>query len=261
MPSRLRSARSCSSSSPHSGCARRSCENDGQYWSKVVRRPSRVVSTLMLKRFLILLGLAALLSAGYAVAAGMTVGLTVDGPQPARATVAWGDTVTFVNSDDKVHQVTIPRLSLESPSISPGGVLRAGVQRAPRQLRLQADRRRPEQARDDRRRPQGLGDAEGVGDDRALGHAAPPDGQVDLPRHARSTSRSGCRGAARPGRRWVPQRRRRTARLPSCSSLSAARSIARRSPPTRLRPARWASRSSRRSRSARFPGVRRSAVR
>ena len=75
----------------------------------------------MLKRFLILLGLAALLGAGYAMAAGMTVALTVDGPQPARATVAWGDTVTFANSDDKVHQITIPRLSLESPSINPGG--------------------------------------------------------------------------------------------------------------------------------------------
>ena len=75
----------------------------------------------MLKRLLVLLGFAALLGAGYAVAAGMTVTMTADGPQPARATVAWGDTVTFANSDDKVHQITIPRISLESPAISPGG--------------------------------------------------------------------------------------------------------------------------------------------
>ena len=75
----------------------------------------------MLKRLLVLLGFAALLGAGYAVAASMTVRMTVDGPQPARATVDWGDTVTFTNSDTKVHQITIPRVSYASPEIAPGG--------------------------------------------------------------------------------------------------------------------------------------------
>ena len=49
----------------------------------------------------------------------MTVAMTVDGPQPARATVDWGDTVTFANSDGKVHQITIPRVSLREPGDRP----------------------------------------------------------------------------------------------------------------------------------------------
>jgi plastocyanin len=62
-----------------------------------------------------------LLGAGYAVAAGMTITLTADGPQPGVATVAWGDTVTFSNADAKAHQVAIPRVAVQSPEIPPGG--------------------------------------------------------------------------------------------------------------------------------------------
>ncbi len=76
---------------------------------------------MMLKRLLVLLGFTALLGAGYALAAGMTVTLTADGPQPAQATVDWGDTVTFSNPDSKAHQITIPRNSFSSPTINPGG--------------------------------------------------------------------------------------------------------------------------------------------
>jgi plastocyanin len=75
----------------------------------------------MMKRILTGVALVSLLGAGYALAAGSTVTLTADGPQPPLATVAWGDTVTFSNADSKNHQVTIPRVALESPQIPAGG--------------------------------------------------------------------------------------------------------------------------------------------
>ena len=73
--------------------------------------------------------------------------MTVDGPQPARATVAWGDTVTFTNSDDKAHQITIPRLSLESPSITPGGTFDYVFNGRRGNYGYRQTGRRPEQAR------------------------------------------------------------------------------------------------------------------
>jgi plastocyanin len=65
--------------------------------------------------------LVALLGAGYALAAGPTVTLTANGPQPADVTVNWGDTVTFTNGDNKEHGITIPRTRSQSPSIPAGG--------------------------------------------------------------------------------------------------------------------------------------------
>jgi plastocyanin len=67
------------------------------------------------------LGLAAAFAAGLAVAATTTVTLSGEGPKPATITVKWGDTVSFVNSDDIAHSITIPRTALAGPSIPPGG--------------------------------------------------------------------------------------------------------------------------------------------
>jgi plastocyanin len=76
----------------------------------------------MMKKAILLAGsFLALLGVGYAFAAGMTIALTANGPQPAIATVAWGDTVTFSNADAKAHQVAIPRVAVQTPEIPPGG--------------------------------------------------------------------------------------------------------------------------------------------
>jgi hypothetical protein len=69
---------------------------------------------------LVAVSLLALGGGGYALAAGTTVTLTGGGPRPEVVTVNWGDTVTFANSDNKVHGVTIPRIRVESPAIAAG---------------------------------------------------------------------------------------------------------------------------------------------
>ena len=75
----------------------------------------------MLKRTLLALSIPVLAWGGYALAASLTVSLTAAGPQPPLATVAWGDTVTFSNGDARAHQVTIPRVAVQTPEIPPGG--------------------------------------------------------------------------------------------------------------------------------------------
>jgi plastocyanin len=58
---------------------------------------------------------------GFAAAAVTTVTLTGAGPQPGTLTVNWGDTVVFSNGDAQSHVVSIPRLTVASPPIPPGG--------------------------------------------------------------------------------------------------------------------------------------------
>jgi plastocyanin len=72
------------------------------------------------KRILIGVSVVSLLGAGYALAAGSTVTLTANGPQPNVMTINWGDTVTFANGDLKAHGVTIPALTVDSPTLQPG---------------------------------------------------------------------------------------------------------------------------------------------
>lgn len=74
----------------------------------------------MRKRILLAVSLVALGGVGYAFAAGTTVSLTANGPQPEVVTVNWGDTVTFSNTDGKTHGITIPRIRTESPAIAAG---------------------------------------------------------------------------------------------------------------------------------------------
>jgi plastocyanin len=75
----------------------------------------------MRKRILLAVSIVALGGVGYAFAAGTTVSLTANGPQPEVVTVNWGDTVTFSNADSKTHGITIPRIRTESPAIGAGG--------------------------------------------------------------------------------------------------------------------------------------------
>jgi plastocyanin len=63
----------------------------------------------------------ALGAAGFALAGGVAVTLGPSGPQPKVATVAWGDTLSFVNGDSVAHAITSPREDLRSPAIPPGG--------------------------------------------------------------------------------------------------------------------------------------------
>jgi plastocyanin len=65
--------------------------------------------------------LAAAFGAGAALAASSVVTLGSSGPHPADVTVQWGDTVTFTNGSGETHGVTIPRLTVASPPIPPGG--------------------------------------------------------------------------------------------------------------------------------------------
>jgi plastocyanin len=67
------------------------------------------------------LGLVALGTAGYALAASTSISLTADGPQPETVTVNWGDTVVYSNSDSVEHAIRIPRAEVTTPSIPPGG--------------------------------------------------------------------------------------------------------------------------------------------
>jgi plastocyanin len=59
--------------------------------------------------------------AGFALAGTVNVTLGPAGPNPATVTVQWGDTVSFANGDGVEHAVTIPRLTVASPAIPPGG--------------------------------------------------------------------------------------------------------------------------------------------
>jgi plastocyanin len=64
---------------------------------------------------------AALVAAGYALAAGVTVTLGAAGPQPGTVTADWGDTLAFVNGDSVTHGITSPRTDLQVTAIPPAG--------------------------------------------------------------------------------------------------------------------------------------------
>jgi hypothetical protein len=67
------------------------------------------------------LALSGLFGAGLAFAGTTTVSLTAAGPQPGTVTVQWGDTVSFANASGGSPVVTIPRATVASPAIPPGG--------------------------------------------------------------------------------------------------------------------------------------------
>ena len=67
------------------------------------------------------LALGVLFTSGFALAAGATVSLTAEGPQPETVTVDWGDTVVFSNGDTVDRGVMSQRAGFESGVITPGG--------------------------------------------------------------------------------------------------------------------------------------------
>jgi hypothetical protein len=78
--------------------------------------------TLYKPRTLLLAGaLVALFASGLAFGATTAVTLGPSGPQPATVTVQWGDTVSFANAGGNAYGITIPRLTVASPAIPPGG--------------------------------------------------------------------------------------------------------------------------------------------
>jgi len=58
--------------------------------------------------------------AGFAAASTVVVKLTSSGPQPAKVTVAVGDTVSFVGADDQNHSIISKAGGFTSPVIKPG---------------------------------------------------------------------------------------------------------------------------------------------
>jgi hypothetical protein len=69
---------------------------------------------------LLLVGVVALLGAGFGLAAGFTITLGATGPSPATQTVAWGDGVTWTNGDTVAHSLESSRGGFTSESIAPG---------------------------------------------------------------------------------------------------------------------------------------------
>ena len=68
----------------------------------------------------IVLAVASVGAAGYALAAGFSVSLTAQGPEPGLFTAALGDTVTVVNHDSATHTVLDRQSGLQSPPLAPG---------------------------------------------------------------------------------------------------------------------------------------------
>ena len=71
------------------------------------------------------IGAAALVvaTAGFALAATVTVTLGPKGPQPAVVTVEWGDTLSFVNGDSVTHGITSSRDSVGPATLAPGATV------------------------------------------------------------------------------------------------------------------------------------------
>lgn len=78
------------------------------------------MGTLRLRMLFVLLGVAALGVGGAALAATAGISLTSQGPTPDTVTVEWGDTVEFTNNDSVGRGVTLPRVGVTSPTLTPG---------------------------------------------------------------------------------------------------------------------------------------------
>lgn len=88
-------------------------------WCGVVpllRHPSRRLRRTVLA----LVALAALGGTGFALGSGLTINLTSSGPQPATASAALGDTVTFVNQDSAPHAIIASGVGLTTPALTTG---------------------------------------------------------------------------------------------------------------------------------------------
>ena len=77
----------------------------------------------LLKRVAVAAGALAVAGTGFALAAAVTVTLGPKGPQPAVATVEWGDTLAFVNGDSVTHAITSPHNDIGPATLAPGATV------------------------------------------------------------------------------------------------------------------------------------------
>ncbi len=77
----------------------------------------------LLKPFAIGAAAVVVATAGFALAASVTVTLGPSGPQPAKATVEWGDTLAFVNGDSVTHGITSPHDDIGPATLAPGATV------------------------------------------------------------------------------------------------------------------------------------------
>ena len=77
----------------------------------------------LLKRIAIGAGAAAVAGAGFALAASVSVTLGPKGPEPAVATVEWGDTLSFVNGDSVTHAITSAHNDVGPATLAPGATV------------------------------------------------------------------------------------------------------------------------------------------
>ncbi len=62
-------------------------------------------------------------TAGFALAAEVSITLGPKGPQPAVATVEWGDTLSFVNGDAVTHEITSAHNDIGPATLAPGATV------------------------------------------------------------------------------------------------------------------------------------------
>src|SRR5437899_10218369 len=87
---------------------------------QLLARPSRTLSRRRLRMLLALVAGGVVFAAGFAFAGSSVVTLTATGPQPSVVTVAWGDTVSFVNGDSVTHGVSSPDPDITATTLTPG---------------------------------------------------------------------------------------------------------------------------------------------
>jgi len=66
-------------------------------------------------------------TAGFALAATVSVTLGPKGPQPAVVSVEWGDTLQFVNGDSVTHAITSPHSDIGPATLAPGATVGGAV--------------------------------------------------------------------------------------------------------------------------------------
>jgi hypothetical protein len=87
---------------------------------QLLARPPRTLSRRRLRILLALVAGGVVFAAGFAFAGSSVVTLTATGPQPSVVTVAWGDTVSFVNGDSVTHGVSSPDPDITATTLTPG---------------------------------------------------------------------------------------------------------------------------------------------
>jgi plastocyanin len=77
----------------------------------------------LLKPFAVVAAAVVAATAGFALAATVSVTLGPKGPQPAVVSVEWGDTLQFVNGDSVTHAITSPHDDIGPATLAPGATV------------------------------------------------------------------------------------------------------------------------------------------